>query len=105
LFLQFDKESAYLPTELYNRKTVFLPLITKKESKNMNLNKICFCNEVLEIQIVNAITKKGALTLAEVQKLTRAGIDCGRCKPKIKSILERELAKLPPNAQLSLDIP
>jgi nitrite reductase (NADH) large subunit len=64
---------------------------------SLSLNKICFCNEVFEIVIVNAIRKKGARTVADVQRITKAGKDCGKCKPKTQAILDRELPLLDEN--------
>lgn len=61
----------------------------------MKNRTVCFCNEVGEREIINAIKRKGARTVEDIKKLTRAGKDCGRCKPVTQSILEREIPLLP----------
>lgn len=63
--------------------------------KNRN---ICNCNEVSEREVLNAIKRKNARKVVDVSKLTRAGTDCGRCKPTIQAILDREIPQLPKEA-------
>lgn len=71
----------------------------------MILKKICFCNEVTEAEIKNAIRRKGARSVDDVQKLTRAGKDCGRCKPRTQVILDKLLPEIDKNnPQLRLDL-
>ena len=48
-----------------------------------------------EREIINAIKRKGAKTVDDIKRLTRAGKDCGRCKPTTQSILDREIPLLP----------
>jgi nitrite reductase (NADH) large subunit len=50
--------------------------------------QVCDCNGVSKGQILVAITKKGAASVAEVGSVTKAGAGCGGCKPVIKDILE-----------------
>lgn len=70
----------------------------------MSLRKICLCNEVTEAEIKNAIKRKGARTVDDIMKLTRAGKDCGKCKPKTQSILDRIIPQLDGGTtQLRLD--
>ena len=49
--------------------------------------EICGCNGVCKGDIVNAITKKGLFTLAEVQAHTKASSSCGSCTGLVESIL------------------
>ncbi|HLM78941.1 MAG TPA: nitrite reductase large subunit NirB [Rubrobacteraceae bacterium] len=53
-----------------------------------NEAQVCDCNGVSKGQILVAITKKGATSVAEVGTATRAGAGCGGCKPVIKDVLE-----------------
>ncbi len=50
--------------------------------------QVCDCNGVSKGQILVAITKKGAGSVAEVGAATKAGASCGSCKPIIKTVLE-----------------
>ena len=60
-----------------------LPPILKK-----GLNKnLCTCNDVLKIDIINAIVN-GATTVEEVQKQTYATDGIGCCKRQIKQLIE-----------------
>lgn len=49
--------------------------------------EICGCNGVCKGDIVNAITKEGLFTLAEVQAHTKASSSCGSCTGLVESIL------------------
>lgn len=49
--------------------------------------EICGCNGVCKGDIVDAITKKGLFTLAEVQAHTKASSSCGSCTGLVESIL------------------
>ncbi|MDH5610834.1 MAG: nitrite reductase large subunit NirB [Gammaproteobacteria bacterium] len=49
--------------------------------------EICGCNGVCKGDIVNAITKKGLFTLAEVQAHTKASSSCGSCTGLVEAIL------------------
>ena len=50
--------------------------------------KICNCMEVYKSEIVNAINKKGLVTVQEVQDATDAGTGCGGCIEDIEEILK-----------------
>jgi NAD(P)H-nitrite reductase large subunit len=67
------------------------------------LKTVCFCNEVSNREILHAIKRKNARSVEDVQKLTHAGKDCGRCKSVTRHILETELPKLKPDRQLRID--
>lgn len=49
--------------------------------------EICGCNGVCKGDIVNAITKEGLFTLAEVQSHTKASSSCGSCTGLVEAIL------------------
>ena len=49
--------------------------------------EICGCNGVCKGDIVNAITKEGLFTLAEVQAHTKASSSCGSCTGLVEAIL------------------
>lgn len=51
---------------------------------------ICSCKGVTKADIVKAV-KKGALTVADIQVLTKAATGCGRCKNVVASLLAKEL--------------
>jgi len=59
-----------------------LPPILKK---NLRRN-LCVCNEVLKIDIINAITQ-GATTVEEVRRQTYATMGSG-CKQQVKRLIE-----------------
>lgn len=52
---------------------------------------ICGCNGVNKGTIVEAITKNGLTSVAEVTKMTKAGNSCGKCKGQIAEILQYAL--------------
>ena len=52
---------------------------------------ICGCNGVNKGTIVEAITKNGLTSVAEVTKMTKAGNSCGKCKGQIADILQYAL--------------
>lgn len=52
---------------------------------------ICGCNGVNLGTIVEAITKNGLTSVAEVTKMTKAGNSCGKCKGQIADILQYAL--------------
>ncbi len=60
-----------------------LPPILKKD---LNEN-LCTCNDVLKIDIINAIVN-GAKTVEEVQKQTYATDGIGCCKRQIQQLIE-----------------
>ena len=51
---------------------------------------ICSCNSVSRGEVIDAIRKKKASQLADIQLLCGAGIRCGRCIPIIEDILASE---------------
>ncbi|MEX2949384.1 nitrite reductase large subunit NirB [Staphylococcus warneri] len=52
---------------------------------------ICGCNGVNKGTIVEAITKNGLTSVAEVTKMTKAGNSCGKCKGQIADLLQYAL--------------
>ncbi|MCR1797430.1 nitrite reductase large subunit NirB [Staphylococcus warneri] len=52
---------------------------------------ICGCNGVNKGTIVEAITKNGLTSVAEVTKMTKAGNSCGKCKGQTADILQYAL--------------
>ena len=50
--------------------------------------KICFCHNVLESQIVMAISE-GAVTIEEIRKRTKANTGCGGCEFEVRDILKK----------------
>lgn len=48
---------------------------------------VCVCCQVGDSQIVEAV-KSGTDTLAAIAAATRAGTNCGRCRPRISALLE-----------------
>jgi len=60
-----------------------LPPILKK---NLRRN-LCVCNEVLKIDIINAIVD-GATTVEEVRRQTYATMGSGCCVQQVKRLLE-----------------
>ena len=60
-----------------------LPSILKK-----NLDKnLCVCNEVLKMDIINAIAN-GATTVAEIKKQTYATMGSGCCTNQVERLIE-----------------
>jgi NAD(P)H-nitrite reductase large subunit len=60
-----------------------LPPILKK---NLRRN-LCTCNDVLKIDIINAIVD-GATTVEEVRKKTYATMGSGCCKQQVERLIE-----------------
>jgi len=72
-----------LKTDLTQTSLSKLPRILKK-----NLDKnLCVCNEVLKIDIINAI-ENGATTVAEIKKQTYATMGSGCCTREIERLIE-----------------
>lgn len=60
-----------------------LPLILKN-----NLNKnLCVCNEVIKMDIINAIVN-GATTVEEIKKQTYATMGSGCCIQQVERLIE-----------------
>ncbi len=60
-----------------------LPSILKK---NLDRN-LCICNEVLKIDIINAIAN-GATTVADIKKQTYATTGSGCCTQQVERLIE-----------------
>jgi NAD(P)H-nitrite reductase large subunit len=60
-----------------------LPAILKK---NLRRN-LCTCNEVLKIDIINAIVN-GATSVDEIKKQTYATMGSGCCKQQVERLIE-----------------
>ena len=60
-----------------------LPPILKK---NLRRN-LCTCNDVLKIDIINAIVD-GAATVEEIRKKTYATMGSGCCKQQVERLIE-----------------
>ncbi len=50
--------------------------------------KVCFCGNVT-VGDIKAAVEAGSTTLEAVQKATGAGTHCGRCKEKVKELIEQ----------------
>ena len=75
--------SYALKTNLVTNPLDKLPRILKK-----NLDKnLCVCNEVLKIDIINAIVN-GATTVAEIKKQTYATMGSGCCTQQVERLIE-----------------
>ena len=78
-----------------------LQLISMSKSNSY----ICQCKAVYRNEILNAVRRKGAQTLSDVQVLTKASTGCGRCKSQVLHILDNENSRLTQNGlQLRLDL-
>ncbi len=55
--------------------------------------RICNCYDVTKSDLVKAIRKHKLESLVDVQAATKASTGCGRCKPMVVGILEKELKK------------
>jgi len=60
-----------------------LPPILKKDLRR----DLCTCNQVLKIDIINAIVN-GATTVEDVKKQTYATMGSGCCKQQVERLLE-----------------
>lgn len=49
---------------------------------------ICMCNDVTEVEIIDAIKNHGCDTVEKVGEKTEAGTVCGGCKSLIEDIIE-----------------
>ncbi|WP_062126111.1 (2Fe-2S)-binding protein [Geofilum rubicundum] len=54
----------------------------------MSPSYICSCNGVSEQEIKRVIAKRQVVELRSLIILSGAGASCGRCRPKVQSILE-----------------
>lgn len=65
---------------------------------------ICNCKSVSKGEILTSIRKKGANSFSDVRAITLATTGCGRCKPDVESIVNKELQKhLGRKMQLRID--
>lgn len=55
--------------------------------------QVCSCHNVTKGQIGECIRSKGATTLADIKKQTKAMAGCGGCTPLITGIFKSEMAK------------
>lgn len=55
---------------------------------------ICVCRNVTRQDIRNAIREKGARTIPDLIRITRASTGCGTCALKVRTIFEEELEEL-----------
>lgn len=60
---------------------------------------VCTCFQVTENQIISAIKENQLTTVEEVTNFTKAGGACGKCKPQIQALLEKE-NKQPPQEKI-----
>ncbi len=60
-----------------------LPAILKK---NLDRN-LCVCNEVVKMDIINAIAN-GATTVGEIKKQTYAAVGSGCCTQQVERLIE-----------------
>jgi len=58
------------------------PILKKDLDRNL-----CVCNEVLKMDIINAIVN-GAATVAEVKKQTYATVGIGCCTQQVERLIE-----------------
>ena len=74
------------------------------EEKNM-AEKVCTCYDVTKADLVRAIRKHKLDSFFNVQAATKASTGCGRCKPIVMDILEKELKnRLKSDSQLRLPL-
>lgn len=82
-FSLFRERIDILKTDLDKNPLDKLPTILKQ-----NLDKnLCTCNEVLKMDIINAIVN-GATTVEEVKKQTYATMGTGCCTQQIERLIE-----------------
>ena len=64
---------------------------------------VCLCNFVDEKEI-KSLLKRGAVSTADIQTMSRAGTSCGRCLPEIDYLVEKHLKKKPKDQQGKLEL-
>ena len=64
---------------------------------------VCLCNFVDEKEITSLL-KRGAVSTADIQNMSRAGTSCGRCLPEIDAMVEKHLKKKPKDQQGKLEL-
>lgn len=65
------------------------------DSGENNGKLICTCFGVGEKQIVKAIRKNNAETIARIGELTCAGTNCGSCRGELSSLIKKNVAVIP----------
>jgi bacterioferritin-associated ferredoxin len=68
----------------------------------MSNRLICICSFVDEKEI-KSLLSKGAVSISDIQNLTRAGTSCGRCLPLIDELIEIHKNSKPKEQQVKLD--
>ncbi|WP_088653868.1 (2Fe-2S)-binding protein [Geofilum rhodophaeum] len=68
----------------------------------MSPSFVCNCNGVTEQKLIAAIAQRKITDLSKLMLRTGAGMSCGRCKPALKVILERNKV-VDPNPQQEID--
>ncbi len=63
---------------------------------------VCICNSVSEKEIIS-ILKKGAYSLADIQRFTPAGTSCGRCRKEIEALAANYLGSRKPDPQQRIE--
>lgn len=63
---------------------------------------VCICNMVSEREIL-AVLSKGARSTSDIQRLTRAGTNCGKCLVLLDAMVEEFLVDLPTDLQQKID--
>jgi len=69
-----------------NPDTIPLDKLPRILKKNLDKN-LCVCNEVLKMDIINAIVN-GAITVGEVKKQTYATMGSGCCTQQVERLIE-----------------
>ena len=68
----------------------------------MSNRLVCICNFVDEKEILSVL-KQGAVSTRDIQNLTGAGTNCGRCLPEIDEIVSKYLNEKPKDQQKKLN--
>lgn len=68
----------------------------------MSRSLVCVCNMVTEGEI-RKFLQLGALSTADIQKITKAGTSCGRCLTTIDRMVEEFLSQKPNDLQQRLN--
>jgi len=64
----------------------------------MGKSLVCVCNMVTEGEILKVL-KMGALTTADIQRITKAGTSCGKCLMVIDRLVEEFRNQQPEDLQ------
>jgi ferredoxin-nitrate reductase len=85
--LEEFKESMIQKTEL-GEKRQYLLRGTNNNNEKVSGKLVCTCKNIGEGNLVNVI-RSGCGSLAELCKITGAGLGCGSCKPELKMIWDK----------------